>query len=60
MDGDPRWDWIEVTSFGSAEPEYLKGMCRHREVIPVDGIDGEAVAHLCLTCGTQLPAEWQP
>lgn len=33
--------------------------CRHREAVPVES-GGETVAHLCLTCDEQLPAEWRP
>lgn len=57
---DPRWDWIETTAISEANPTYLKGMCRHLEVEPVDAGEGETVAYLCLTCGSQLPAGWQP
>jgi hypothetical protein len=67
-DLDPRWDWIEVTEFGSPGPEYMKGACKHLETTPVysrDALDrqldwdvGTPVAHLCLTCNAQLPPEW--
>lgn len=55
---DPRWEWIETYSLGSASPTFIKGHCRHVEVVPVDSTQGETVAHLCLTCDGQLPAEW--
>jgi hypothetical protein len=58
-DLDPRWDWIEVTEYGQRKPAYIKGQCNHLEVVPVTAL-GETVAHLCLTCDQQLPAEWQP
>ena len=63
-DLDPRWEWIEVTQFGG-QPEYIKGYCRHLETVPVNASDwferemgepGEVVAHLCLTCNTQIAA----
>ena len=54
-DLDPRWDWIEVTPFGSRERQYVQGSCRHTEVAPVESVDGKIVAQLCLTCDTQLP-----
>lgn len=57
---DPRWEWVEINGFASPGPEYIKGRCRHLEVVPVDTSEGERVAHLCLTCDAQLPAEWQP
>lgn len=61
---DDRWEWIEERTFGSPEPQYVRGRCRHREVVPVEslGVLGpvEVVAHLCLTCDAQLPAEWLP
>lgn len=58
-DLDPRWNWVEVGTFASPEPEYWKGPCNHLEVVPVES-GGETVAHLCLTCDARLPAEWQP
>lgn len=35
--------------------EYLRGRCRHLEVVPVES-GGGLVARLCRTCDTQLPA----
>lgn len=54
---DPRWDWLETTPFGSAQPEYLKGHCRHlaTEVVDIVSVTGETVARLCQTCDAQLP-----
>lgn len=57
---DPRYEWVEIRDFGSAGPEYIRGRCRHLEVVPVTA-NGETVAQLCTTCDTQLPApvqEW--
>lgn len=51
---DPRWEWIEVTQMGDPGPRYVRGPCRHTEVVPVEA-GGEVVAQLCLTCDTQLP-----
>lgn len=56
---DPRWEWAEVRRMCDPEPEYVKICCRHLEVVPVESsVDGAVVAHLCLTCDAQLPAEW--
>jgi hypothetical protein len=57
-DLDPRWDWIEVWELGKPDPVYIRGMCNHLEVKPVEAVTGEVVAHLCVTCDSQLPAEW--
>jgi hypothetical protein len=63
---DDRWEWVELRRFGSVEATYVKGACRHREIVPVESVFvasalGEAVvAHLCLTCDAQLPEEWRP
>lgn len=60
-DLDPRWEWFEVTALGDPGPVWMQGQCRHLQVVPVAAsADGETVAHLCLTCDAQLPAEWQP
>ena len=53
---DPRWDWVDVRSFGDPGPVWVKIRCRHSEVVPVDSVTGEQVARLCLTCDAQLPA----
>ena len=50
---DPRWEWHEVTQFGDRDRRYLKGQCRHLEIIPVEA-GCEVVAYLCLTCDAQL------
>lgn len=54
---DPRWDWVELWTFSDAQPTFVKGRCNHLEVVPVHSF-GAVVAHLCLTCDEQLPAEW--
>ncbi len=54
---DPRWEWSEFRRMGDEHMTYVKGPCRHTEVEPVIS-GGETVAHLCLTCDQQLPAEW--
>lgn len=57
---DPRWEWVEAPrQLCDPTPRYVKGRCRHVEVVPVEA-GGETVACLCLTCDTQLPAEWRP
>jgi hypothetical protein len=56
-DLDPRWNWTELCRFGSTQPIYIKGRCNHLDVVPVETA-GEVVAHLCVTCDVQLPAEW--
>lgn len=53
---DPRWEWLEVRQLGRVEPTYVKGPCRHLDVVPVES-GGELVAQLCLTCDAQLPGE---
>jgi hypothetical protein len=53
-DLDPRWDWHEVRLFGEPGPGYIRGACRHTEVVPVESVDGEVVAKLCLTCDKQF------
>jgi hypothetical protein len=53
-DLDPRWDWIEIPKFGKREPDYIRGACRHTELIPVESVSGEVVAKLCLTCDQQF------
>jgi hypothetical protein len=56
---DPRWDWINTTTYGGA-PEYIKGACRHLTPVEVRGVvNGELLAQLCPDCDTQLPAEWR-
>lgn len=61
MDGppdlDPRWHWIATQDLGRVGPDYVRGPCRHTEIIPVDSIvTGETLARLCVTCDMQLPA----
>lgn len=57
-DLDPRWEWVEEWTLCDAQPTLVKGRCNHLEVVPVHS-SGTVVAHLCLTCDTQLPAEWR-
>jgi hypothetical protein len=58
---DDRWEWIETISFGSAEPQYVRGLCRHLDSERVDVwsldyyLTPIKVASLCTTCDTQLP-----
>ena len=55
---DDRWDWIETTPFGTAEPTYVRGLCRHlliERVVVRSIVTGEALASLCRTCDAQLP-----
>ena len=55
LDLDPRWEWIEgPRRLSEAEAPLIRGRCNHLEVEPVTA-GGETVAHLCLTCDTQLP-----
>ncbi len=54
---DPRWDWVEVTRIGDPGPVYIRGKCRHTEVVPVEDNGGEVVAHLCRTCDRHFYAE---
>jgi hypothetical protein len=55
-DLDPRWDWHEVTAIGDRERQYVKGLCRHLETVPVRSVTGEILAHLCVTCDSQVGA----
>lgn len=62
---DDRWEWVEVTALGDAEPRYVKGRCKHLELEPVHiavgGVDtGERVATLCRTCDVAWDMEGQP
>ena len=68
-DLDPRWEWVEIRTLGDPAPMFVKGQCNHLDVVPVRagdiltnglGEQGALVGHLCLTCDTQLPAEWRP
>lgn len=52
---DPRWEWIEVQTFGDQNPMHIRARCKHLETVPVDTVAGEHVAQLCLTCDAQLP-----
>ena len=57
---DPRWEWCEITALKDLpKRRWIKCGCNHLEVVPVES-SGEIVAHLCLTCDGQLPAEWRP
>jgi hypothetical protein len=61
-DLDPRWQWVEERRFCDPNPTYVRVACSHLEVVPVETTAGglmETVAHLCLTCDSQLPAEWR-
>ena len=57
---DPNYEWIEVTNFGDSEPSYIKGGCKHRQVVPIYGdgregfLDPTPIAHLCTVCERQL------
>jgi hypothetical protein len=56
VDLDPRWEWIEITTYGYGT-EYLRGACRHLTPVEVRStLTGELLAHLCPDCDTQLPA----
>lgn len=57
---DPHWEWVETRRLCDPNPTYVKVACNHLEVVPVASVvDGETIAHLCLTCDHQLPAEWR-
>lgn len=57
LDLDPRWEWVETTTWGDPAPRYIKGACRHLDPIPVESVvTGETVAYLCPTCNTQIEA----
>jgi hypothetical protein len=50
---DPRWEWVECPALGMPTT-WIKARCLHRDVIPVESVTGEVLAHLCLTCDTQF------
>lgn len=57
---DPQWEWVELRRLHASSPRYIKGSCRHVEVVDVDLVlTGEVVARLCTTCFEQLPASWR-
>jgi hypothetical protein len=57
LDLDPRWEWIDVSTMGQRPgTTFIKGPCKHLEVVPVESVEGERVAQLCRTCDTQFPA----
>jgi len=66
MDLDHRFEWIETTSIGSAEPTYVRGLCRHldserEDVWSLDyTLTPVKVASLCRTCDAQLPPREDP
>lgn len=53
---DPRWEWIEVPEMGKPPGTlYLRGACRHTEVIDVESlVTGDVLSRLCVTCDTQF------
>jgi hypothetical protein len=54
-DLDERFIWEEITTLGSATPEYVKVGCNHLNVVPVEAHPtGEVVAYLCTDCDGQL------
>jgi hypothetical protein len=55
---DPRWDWVDVSTLGEGPgTTFVKGRCNHLEVVAVENVEGELVAHLCRTCDTQFPVD---
>lgn len=48
-------------SVGTEKPiAWVPEPCRHRVTTPVDeSLTGAIVAHLCLDCDAQLPADWR-
>lgn len=56
---DPRWEWVNVPTLDDPD-RWVRGACRHAEVVPVSSVEGEVVARLCLTCDRQFdPADPQ-
>lgn len=53
-DLDPRYEWVEIFRHDGSSI-YAKSHCLHTEIADVHSVNGEVVAHLCLTCDTQLP-----
>lgn len=59
------FEWVEATTVGSAVKRYLPGRpkpCTHWSRVPVEScLDPEVVlAQLCLDCGVQLGAGFEP
>jgi hypothetical protein len=58
---DPRWEWIETSTLDQPD-QWTRGRCNHLNAVPVQqdaALGGETVAHLCIDCDTQLPADWR-
>jgi hypothetical protein len=53
VERDPRWEWVHVPTYGDPD-QWVRGCCRHVEVVPVTSVAGEVVAQLCLTCDGQF------
>ncbi len=59
---DPRWDWVEVSTFSQPD-QWIKGQCKHLTPAPVEVTDPVTdevilVARLCPDCDTQLETDW--
>jgi hypothetical protein len=53
VERDPRWEWIHVPTY--SDPDlWVRGRCRHLEVVAVESVTGAVVAQLCRTCDTQF------
>jgi hypothetical protein len=54
---------MHLGPLGPVDPWTGKDPCpsKHRDAVPVDDVDGNRVAWLCVDpgCGEQLPAEWR-
>lgn len=58
---DPRWEWLDVTTIDGKGPAWIRGRCRHTEVVDVSScVTGEILARLCTTCDEQLPPPGAP
>jgi hypothetical protein len=50
---DPNWEWEFVRRPGQPD-QWVRGHCRHLNVVPVVDVDGSIPAQLCLSCDTQF------
>ncbi|MFC4494078.1 hypothetical protein ACFPA8_08020 [Streptomyces ovatisporus] len=52
---DPRWEWVDVSTYGDPGPVFLKGTCNHLTPLLVAS-PIEIESRLCPDCEAQLPA----
>jgi hypothetical protein len=50
----------QATANFQANMSAMRCLTRHVNAVPVETLDGELVAALCLDCDAQLPPVWAP